>query len=78
MIYTDKNLLAAGWVGGTLSRQWGNMREPAAQTPVYEKLGIIPERILHLQQVHGDTIVFVPDASSAAARQTGPLPQADA
>ena len=58
-IYTDKRLLAAGLVGGTLSRQSGNMRLLSNQELAYQELEIPPQKILHLHQVHKDTILSV-------------------
>ena len=77
-IYTDKRLLAAGLIGGTLSRHRGNMREISSQTPVYQDLSIPPQRILHLHQIHSDIILHVPDPTAARALPQDPLPEADA
>ena len=77
-IYTDKRLLASGFVGGTLSRHSGNMREVADQAPVYRELDINPAHILHLHQVHGDTLVSIPSAQAARLHAEKPLTDADA
>ncbi len=77
-IYTDKRLLAAGFVGGTLSRHSGNMREVSAQASVYQELDILPERILHFHQVHGDALVSVPSETTAQAITSQSLRDADA
>jgi hypothetical protein len=77
-IYTDKRLLAAGFVGGTLSRHSGNMREVSAQETVYRELGIPPERMLHFHQVHGDTLVPISSVKAAQLHAAKPLIDADA
>lgn len=77
-IYTDKRLLAAGLIGGTLSRHSGSMQDVCAQAPVYRELGIVPEQILHFHQVHGDTVISVPAEKSARKIFMQPLLDADA
>lgn len=77
-IYTDKRLLSCGWVGGTCSRHSGNMRDVSAQDSVYQNLNINPQHILHLHQVHGDTIISVPSLQAAQAQVSAPLADADA
>ena len=77
-IYADKRLLSAGFVGGTLSRHSGNMREVPAQNSVYRELGIRPEHILHLHQVHGDTLVSISSAQAAQTHAQKPVMDADA
>ncbi len=77
-IFTDKRLLRAGLVGGTLSRHSGNMRELVNQHSIYRELGILPERMLHLHQVHGDTLVPVSSADGAQQIVNRPLIDADA
>lgn len=77
MIYTDPRLLSAGLIGGTVSRQVGNMRETAAQTPVYTQLGIPPEKILHFHQVHSDILLHVCTEADAYRIQTSATADAD-
>lgn len=77
-IYADKRLLAAGLVGGTLSRHSGNMREISAQVPVYQELGIVPEHMLHFHQVHGDRVVAISSEKAAQELAAHPLMDADA
>ena len=77
-IYTDNRLLSAGLVGGTFSRHTGNMCELAAQNPFYEQLGVPPEKIAHLHQIHSDKILTISAADDVKKFQTEPLPQADA
>ncbi len=76
-IYTDKRMLRAKFVGGTLSRHSGNMREPANQTAVFEELGLNPERILHFHQVHSDTLICLSNVKEAQSLATKPLQDAD-
>lgn len=76
-IYTDKRMLAAGLVGGTLSRHSGNMREAVNQAPIFKELGIAPEHMVHFHQVHGDTIVSISSDEQAQAIATQPLQDAD-
>lgn len=77
-IYTDKRLLACGLVGGTVSRHSGNMRELTAQASVYKELGIAPEKILHLHQVHGDRMIAVSSEQAARAQVASAPADADA
>lgn len=76
-IYTDKRLLACGFIGGTLSRHSGNMREPANQQTVFAQLGIPAQKILHFHQVHSDTLLSITDASVARACAQQPIQDAD-
>ncbi len=77
-IFTDKRLLSAGLVGGTLTRHRGNMRESAAQAPVYQELGIPPEKILHFHQIHSAKIIPVASAQAAQTIASAPVVDADA
>jgi len=77
-IFTDNRLLAAGLVGGTVSRHRGNMRQSDDQIPLYQELGISPHRMLHFHQTHSDTIVSVSNETQARAVQAAPLQDADA
>ena len=76
-IYTDSRMLAAGLIGGTLSRQTGDLKDPAAQETVYQQLEIPAKQILHLHQTHSDTLLPITTPSRAAAQQCAPLPDAD-
>ena len=78
MIYTDPRLLSAGLVGGTLSRHEGNMRASEAQTPVYEKLSVPAQRILHFHQTHSTRIITIDSPEAAQQFQQLPLQEADA
>ena len=77
-IYSDKRMLQAGLVGGTISRQSGNMREPANQDAALRELCIDPSHILHFHQTHSDTIISIASAQAAQAHQLRPLVDADA
>ncbi len=77
-IFTDKRMLQAGLIGGTLSRHSGCMREIAHQAPVYQQLGIDPTRILHFHQTHSTRVVTISNAQAAQAHPCHPLIDADA
>ncbi|WP_432635493.1 polyphenol oxidase family protein [Candidatus Avelusimicrobium sp.] len=77
-IYTDNQLLATGLRGGTLPRHTGNMRETAAQTPVYQALGIPADKILHFHQTHSDKIISISSPAEAQALAQKPAQEADA
>ncbi|MBP5429846.1 MAG: polyphenol oxidase family protein [Elusimicrobiaceae bacterium] len=77
-IYTDKRLLSAGFVGGTLSRHSGNMRDLSLQARAYQELGIDPQKILHFHQIHSDKWLTVHTADEAQALLSAPLHDADA
>ena len=76
-IYTDNRMLAAGLIGGTVSRHQGDMKEPEAQKPVYQKLDIPPQRILHFHQTHSDTLISISNTQQAIQFQQAPVPDAD-
>ena len=78
MIYTDPRLLSAELVGGTVSRHEGNMRATEAQTPVYEKLGVPPARMLHFRQTHSTRIITINSPDEAQQFQRRPTQEADA
>ena len=77
-IYADNRMLSLGLVGGTLSRHAGNMRDTAAQTPVYGELGIPPQRMLHFHQTHSDRIIRIASDADALSLQNQPVQDADA
>ena len=77
-IYTDNRMLAAGLIGGTLSRHVGNMKEASAQMPVYQSLDINPQHILHFHQTHSDRIISITNAQDATRHQNAPMQDADA
>lgn len=76
--YTDNRLLAAGLVGGTLSRHHGNMRDITVQNAVYTQLDIPQQKILHFHQTHSDTIVPILSDDDAAHVAATPEQDADA
>lgn len=56
-IFSDKKMLAAGFVGGTLSRHTGPMGTPQDQQKIYDALHIPATRILHFKQTHSARII---------------------
>lgn len=76
-IYTDNRLLAAGLIGGTVSRHSGNMCDLSAQNALYRQLDIPPQRMAHFHQVHSKRILTISHPKDLAAFQTEPLPEAD-
>lgn len=76
-IYTDKRLLRAGLIGGTLSRHSGNMRELANQAVILKELDIDPTRLLHFHQTHSDTIITIDSFQKAQKHADAPIPDAD-
>ena len=76
-IYTDNRMLAAGLVGGTVSRHLGDMKEISAQEKIYRPLGVPPERMLHLHQTHSDRLLVIADGQTAASCAASPLQDAD-
>ena len=77
-IFSDKRLLAAGLVGGTVSRHSGNMRELSNQEAVYAQLDIPPQRMLHFHQTHGAEVVMISAESAARHVLSQPIADADA
>ena len=77
-IYTDPRLLQANFIGGTLSRHSGNMRELCCQAVALNELGIDPSHILHLHQTHSDTLIFIRSLQEAQHHLSCPLSDADA
>lgn len=76
-IYTDNRMLAAGLVGGTVSRHSGDMKDPSAQQTIYQQLGIAPEKILHFHQTHSDTLLHISNGQQADTLKQAPLHDAD-
>lgn len=77
-IFTDKRLLSCGFIGGTLARHSGNMREVVNQEPVYKELGLNPAHILHFHQIHSAKIISICSAQHAQTCAQTPLQDADA
>ena len=76
-IFADNRMLAAGLIGGTLSRHSGEMKEISAQNAVYKQLDVPCEKILHFHQTHSDTLLCVSQPQTAFSLQHH-LPNADA
>lgn len=77
-IYADKRMLAEGLVGGTVSRHAGDMRDPANQNAVFEKLGVAQDKILRFHQTHSDRIIHIASDADAISLQSRPQEEADA
>ncbi len=77
-IYTDRRMLRAGFIGGTLSRHSGNMRDLANQAAAFKELGLTPEHILHFHQVHSDRLISIFNVREAQVFATQPVQDADA
>ncbi len=77
-IYTDKRMLRAGVIGGTLSRHSGNMRDLPNQVAAFKELGVNPAHVLHFHQVHSDTLISLASKQEAQAIVSQPLQDADA
>ncbi len=77
-IFTDARLLRTGLIGGTLSRHSGNMRELANQESAFKELGLNFTHILHLHQMHSNTLVPVSSTNEAQSLTQSPLLDADA
>lgn len=77
-IFSDKKMLAAGLVGGTLSRHTGSMRDSQDQQKIYEALSVPPERILHFNQIHSTRIIELLNQTDIAHFTQLPPQEADA
>lgn len=58
-IYDDERMLAAGFIGGTLSKDFGNAREPKIAKEIFNQLNLPADKILGLKQEHTDTIISI-------------------
>lgn len=76
-IYTDPRLLSHGLIGGTCSRESGNMRPAEDQNTVYENLQIPSQKILHFHQTHSDRIITIRSEQEALNFQQLPTQDAD-
>lgn len=77
-IYADNRMLSLGLVGGTVSRQAGNMRVLANQSALYKQLNIPEKQILHFRQTHSSRIIRIASDADALAFQNQPEQEADA
>ncbi len=55
-IFTDPRLLQHGFIAGTLDRREGPMNAIDRQAEIFIRLGIDPQKMLHLHQIHSDTL----------------------
>lgn len=58
-IYDDERMLEAGFIGGTLSKDFGNAREKETAKKIFEGLHLPAEKMLGLKQEHTDTIISI-------------------
>jgi hypothetical protein len=58
-IYDDERMLEAGFIGGTLSKDFGNAREPQIAKKIFEELHLPAGKMLGLKQEHTDTIISI-------------------
>jgi len=77
-IFSDKKMLSAGLVGGTLSRHEGSMGAPVDQQKIYDKLNIPAEKILHFKQTHSTRIIELANETEITRFIQSPLQEADA
>ena len=77
-IFSDKKMLAAGLVGGTLSRHTGPMGTPQDQQKIYDALHIPATRILHFKQTHSARIIELSAPTDMTAFSQLPTQEADA
>ena len=77
-IYADNRMLALGLVGGTVSRQAGNMRDLSVQQALYDQLNVPEKQILHFRQTHSSRIIRIASDADALSFQNQPEQEADA
>ena len=77
-IFSDKKMLAAGLVGGTLSRHTGPMGTPQDQQKIYDELRIPSTRILHFKQTHSARLIELTNQDDITAFTQLPTQEADA
>ena len=58
-IYDDERMLEAGFIGGTLSKDFGNARETQIAQQIFKDLHLPAEKMLSFNQKHTDTIISV-------------------
>ncbi len=76
-IFTPPALLQAGLIGGTCSRHAGSLKEAADQARVLTPLGIPPQRMLHLHQIHSDVLLSFSSADQCSSFSNQPCTDAD-
>ena len=66
-IYDDERMLAAGFIGGTLSKDFGNARDAETTKKIFKELHLPADKILGLKQEHTDTIISITTEEELAA-----------
>lgn len=66
-IYDDERMLEAGFIGGTLSKDFGNAREPEIAQKIFTELHLPADKILGLKQEHTDIIIPITTEEELAA-----------
>lgn len=77
-IYDDERMLSAGFIGGTLSKDFGNARDIKTAKKIFEELHLPVEKILGLKQEHTDTIISITTEAELADYKKQQEPIADA
>jgi YfiH family protein len=60
-LYSDERLLSLGFINGTTTKEFGDMRPYAPRRELYSALCLPPDRMLAFKQVHGTEILEVND-----------------
>ena len=76
-IFADNRMLALGLIGGTCSRHTGYLRTANEQAPLYARLGVPTEKILHLNQTHSDKLLTISTDTDAQTTVQHPEQEAD-
>ncbi len=58
-IYDDERMLEAGFIGGTLSKDFGNARDRETAKKIFADLHLPVDKMLSLKQEHTDTIISI-------------------
>ena len=77
-IYDDERMLEAGFIGGTLSKDFGNARNPEIAKQIFKDLNLPADKILGLKQEHTDTIISITTEAELANYKKQQEPIADA
>ncbi|MBO4675452.1 MAG: polyphenol oxidase family protein [Elusimicrobiaceae bacterium] len=76
-IFTDPRMLQHGFIAGTLSRQEGPMNTVDRQAEIFTRLGIDPQKMLHLHQIHSDILFSFDNETRCRSFTTAPLQDGD-
>lgn len=66
-IYDDERMLEAGFIGGTLSKDFGNARDTQTAKKIFSDLHLPEDKMLGLKQEHTDTIISITTEEELAA-----------